>query len=94
MSYNDYYSKMQQLSPRIAIMSEKHWRDEGSPTADQWMMLCRGLDWATAMKYPHDTGQSLAQKQAEKEAQKAEQPAKPRGRPKGSKNKPKRPKRG
>ena len=90
-TYQEFQNKLNQIIPRISVLSEKHWKDEGFPTADEWMLKTRGLDWETCIKYPNDTARTLAQKQALKEQQQANNPPKKRGRPKGSKNKPKRP---
>jgi hypothetical protein len=67
-------------------MSEKGWREEGSPSIDEWLMSTRGVDYDIALKYPHRTGWNFTEENLE-----GETPPKKRGRPKGSKNKPKRP---
>ena len=84
--YSDYREAVLSIVPRIALMSEKDWKIEGSPSIDEWLMRTRGVDYDTALKYPHRTGWNFVEENLE-----GETPPKKRGRPKGSKNKPKRP---
>lgn len=84
--YLEYKEAILSIVPRIALMSERDWKAEGSPTIDEWLMYTRGVDYATALKYPNRTGWNFKEEELE-----GETPPKKRGRPKGSKNKPKRP---